>query len=160
MENPNVASGTPISNEVDYSAFSGRYNPGFSEEVNTFMINPFVKFHGLEFFGTYEYAQGRTISEPGTRQATQYAADLIYRFTARRENFWIGARYNSVTAAMQGAAANITIDRAVGSLGWFATKNIMLKVEYVNQVYLNYPATNILNGGKFDGEVIEASIGF
>jgi hypothetical protein len=43
MENPNVAKGTVLSDENDYSPFSGRYNPGFSEDVNTFMINPFLK---------------------------------------------------------------------------------------------------------------------
>jgi len=35
-----------------------------------------------------------------------------------------------------------------------------MKLEYVNQVYLNYPDTDILNGGKFNGFVAEASIGF
>jgi hypothetical protein len=160
MENANVAKGTTLSNENDYSPFSGRYNPGFSESVNTFMVNPFLKYKGLEFFGTYENARGRTITEATNRQATQYAADLIYRFPARSENFWIGARYNTVTAAMQGVAQDITINREVASAGWFMTKNIMLKVEYVNQEYKNYAATNILNGGRFKGEMIEASIGF
>jgi hypothetical protein len=159
MENPNVAAGTSISNEVDYSAFSGRYNPGYSEEVNTFMLNLFMKYRGLEFFGTYENAEGRAITEFTQRQTTQYAADLIYRFT-RKENFWVGVRYNSVTGTMQGVNQDITINREVASLGWFVTRNIMLKAEYVNQVYQNYAATNILNGGKFDGTVIEASIGF
>ncbi len=160
MENQAVANGTTLSDANDYSPFSGRYNPGFSEEVNTFMVNLFCKYHGLEFFGTYENAQGRSITETTQRQATQYAADLIYRFTAKKENFWIGARYNSVNAAVQGYTTDININREAASIGWFATKNIMLKVEYVNQVYLNYPTTNILNGGKFDGTMVEASIGF
>jgi hypothetical protein len=34
------AKGTVISDENDYSPFSGRFNPGFTEQVNTFMINP------------------------------------------------------------------------------------------------------------------------
>jgi hypothetical protein len=33
-------------------------------------------------------------------------------------------------------------------------------VEYVNQEYLNYATTNILNGGKFNGTMIEATIAF
>jgi len=160
MENPNVAKGTSISDEVDYNAFSGRFNPGFSEEVNTGMVNLFLQYRGFEFFGTYENARGRTITEPGTRQATQYAADLIYRFAVRREHFWIGGRYNTVSAAVQGLPADITIDRAVASAGWFVTRNIMLKAEYVNQLYLNYPTSNILNGGRFNGTMIEASVGF
>jgi len=160
MENPNVAKGTTISNENDYSPFSGRYNPGFSEQVNTFMVNPFIKFKGLEFFATYENARGRTIAETGQRGATQYAADLIYRFPQHTENFWIGVRYNTVTASAQGLAQDITINREVASAGWFLTRNIMLKAEYVNQVYQNYPAANIFNGGKFNGPMMEASIAF
>jgi len=35
----------------DANAWSGRYNPQYSEQVRTFMVNPFVKFKGLEFFG-------------------------------------------------------------------------------------------------------------
>jgi hypothetical protein len=160
MENQNVANGTVISNENDYSPFSGRLNPGFSEEVNTFMINPFFKYHGLEFFGTYENAKGRTIAETRQRQAIQYAADLIYRFPAHSENFWIGLRYNTVKAALQGYSQDITVDRGVVSAGWFLTKNIMLKTEYVHQDYKNYPDANLLNGGKFYGTMLEASIAF
>jgi hypothetical protein len=160
MENQNIANGTVISDENDYSPFSGRLNPGFSEEVNTYMINPFFKYGGLEFFGTYENARGRTITETSERRAVQYAADLIYRFPAHKENFWIGVRYNTVKAALQGYSQDITIDRDVASAGWFLTRNIMLKAEYVHQDYKDYPNTNILNGGKFYGTMLEASIAF
>lgn len=139
---------------------SGRYTPQFSQQVTTFMINPFVKFKGLELFGTYEVAQGRTIIEPELRTATQYAVDLIYRFPQDKENFWIGGRYNSVTAALPLNPNDITINRAVGSVGWFATKNIVLKAEYVNQQYKKFTSSDIRSGGKFDGFMVEASIGF
>ena len=160
MENQNIANGTTLSDENDYSAFSGRYNPGYSEEVTAFMVNLFLDYKGLEFFGTYENAEGRAITETSQRQTSQYAADLIYRFPERKKNFWVAFRYNSVTGAVQGYSTDITINREAGSVGWFVTKNIMMKAEYVNQVYLNYPTTNILNGGKFDGLMLEASIGF
>jgi len=142
------------------NAFSGRYNPGFSQQVTTFMINPFVKFMGLEFFGTYEIAQGRVITEKNARTATQYAADLIYRFPRNRENFWVGARYNTVVARQAGAKSDITINRMVGSIGWFVTKNIMMKAEYVNQEYQKFASTDIRSGGKFNGFMIQASVGF
>ncbi|HEY6082969.1 MAG TPA: hypothetical protein VIU45_05885, partial [Chitinophagaceae bacterium] len=142
------------------NAWSGRFNPLFSEQVNAFMINPFLKYKGLEFFGTYETAKGRTINETVLRQASQYTADLIYRFPAGKENFWIGARYNSVTAALPGYTNDITIDRLAGSAGWFLTKNVMMKAEYVDQQYLYFPATDIRSAGKFNGVMIEASVGF
>ena len=144
----------------DGNAWSGRYNPQFSEQVRTFMINPFVKYKGLEFFGTYEMAQGRMITEKNMRNVTQYAADLIYRFPREKENFWVGVRYNSVTTTLPLNPANVTISRMVGSVGWFVTKNIMLKGEYVNQQYQNFASTDIRSGGKFNGFMIEASLGF
>ena len=142
------------------NAWSGRYNPQFKAQVATFMINPFVKFKGFELFGTYEMAQGRTITESSMRTAKQYAVDLIYRFPRKKENFWIGGRYNSLTATLPSNPNDITINRIAGSLGWFVTKNIMMKVEYVNQEYKNFAATDIRSGGKFNGFMAEASIGF
>jgi hypothetical protein len=160
MENQAVASATVLSDANDYSPFSGRLNPGFSEEVHTYMGNLFLKYQGLEFFGTIEDAHGRAITETTDRQATQYAADLIYRFPQDKQNFWIGFRYNTVTALLQGYTSNVTVNREAGSFGWFLTKNIMTKIEYVNQAYDGYPSDNILNGGRFKGVDIEASIGF
>ena len=160
MENHAIANGTTLSDENDYSAFSGRLNPGFSEELHTYMGNLFLKYDGLEFFGTVEDAHGRAITETTNRKANQYAADLIYRFPQGRENFWVGLRYNTVTALLQGYSSNITVNREAGSLGWFITKNIMAKAEYVNQSYEGYPSNNILNGGNFHGAVLEASLGF
>ena len=44
-------------------AFSGRFNPGMSNTLSTWIINPFIKFKGLEFFGTFEQATGKTVNE-------------------------------------------------------------------------------------------------
>jgi hypothetical protein len=142
------------------NAWSGRYNPQFSEQVATFMINPYIKYKGLELFGTYERAQGRLITEPSMRTATQYAVDLIYRFPQNSENFWIGGRYNSLKTTLPLNPNDVTINRGVGSLGWFVTKNMALKLEYVNQQYKNFAATDIRSGGKFDGFMVEATVGF
>jgi hypothetical protein len=144
---------------TDGNAWSGRYNPQFSQQVNTFIINPFLKYKGLEFFGTYEMAQGRTIAESTMRKATQYAGDLIYRF-CQKENFWVGVRYNSVTNSLPLIAGNVTINRIAASAGWFVTKNIMLKAEYVKQQYKNFAPTDIRSGGKFNGYMLEASLAF
>ncbi|WP_448697551.1 hypothetical protein ACFGVR_12705 [Mucilaginibacter sp. AW1-3] len=160
MSNPVTAAGTVLSNAVDYNAFSGRFNPGFGEENHAFMGNVFVKFKGLEFFGTAETAKGRTITETSNRGVKQYAADVIYRFPEKTENFWVAYRYNTVTATIVGNSTDVTVNRNVGSAGWFMTKNIMMKAEYVNQEYKNYDPTNILNGGQFKGFMFEAAISF
>jgi len=142
------------------NAWSGRFNPQYSEQVTTFMINPFIKYKGLEFFGTYENARGRMITEENMRTTDQYAADLLYRFPAANEHFWIGARINSVKAELPSVTNDVTMTRLVASAGWFLTKNIVLKGEYVNQAYKNFAANDIRSGGKFNGFMMEASIGF
>jgi hypothetical protein len=163
--NPNNVTdiGTPL-------AFSGRFNPGFGKKINAFMFNGFLKTGGLEFFGTYETASGRSAKETSTRTANQYAIEGIYRF-GRTENLFIGARYNSVGAALadnaRGTGAgpisykgDITINRVAFAAGWFLTRNILLKTEYVDQRYKNFPAADYRAGGRFHGYVIEAIVGF
>ncbi len=142
------------------NAFSGRYNPKFSQQVTTVMVNPFMKYKGIEVLGTYELAKGRTITETDMRKTRQLGIDLIYRFPAGKESFWVAGRYNSVTARQPGDVRDITIERAVGSAGWFITDNIMLKAEYTNQRYKDFIETDIRAGGKFRGYMIQASIGF
>ena len=144
----------------DGNAWSGRYNPQYSEQVSTYMINPFVKYKGFELFGTYEMAKGRMITELDMRTTTQYAVDLIYRFCEQKENFWVAGRFNSVKAQLPLNSNDVTINRFVASAGWFMTKNIMIKGEYVNQVYNNFQTTDIRSGGKFNGTMLEAVIGF
>jgi hypothetical protein len=151
--------GTTATNAKD-AAWSGRFNPSFREEVSTISINPFIKWKGVELFGTYEMASGRTATETEMRKATQMAADLIYRFPAEKENFWVGARYNTVTASLPKTVDDVTITRIAASVGWFITDNLMAKLEYVTQEYKDYVPTSVLYGGKFSGLVLSAAVGF
>ncbi|TDW96711.1 hypothetical protein [Dinghuibacter silviterrae] len=140
-------------------AFSGRLNPGFSYKVDAMMLNGFAKVAGFEFFGTYEHGQGRTGTEVSNRQFNQYAVDGIYRF-GPKENLFVGVRYNGVTAELKGLPSPVTINRFAAAGGWFLTKNILLKGEYVTQNYLDFPASDYRSGGKFNGYVIAATVGF
>lgn len=148
----------PVGAATDANFTSGRYNPGLRDEVTAFMINPFVQFKGLEFFGTFESANGKANSEVDKRSATQMAAELLYRF-GKEDHLYIGGRYNTVNAET-GGDNEVTINRYQLGLGWFLTKNILLKAEYVNQEYLDFPESDIRYEGKFNGVMVEASIGF
>lgn len=141
------------------TAFSGRVNPGFSKQVDAVMLNAFLKVRGFEIFGTYETASGRTKTETSERNATQYAIDGVYRFGAS-ENLFIGVRYNAAKVELAGFSNAVNIDRTAFAAGWFITKNIMLKGEYVIQTYKDFPNADYRSGGKFNGYVIEASVGF
>lgn len=140
-------------------AFSGRFNPGFSKKISATMINAFVKVYGFEFFGTYEGSKGRTKTETADRKATQLAAEGIYRF-GKDENLFVGARYNTVTARLAGYTNDVKVDRTAFAAGWFMTKNVLLKAEIVNQKYIDFVNTDYRAGGKFNGYVIEAIVGF
>lgn len=123
------------------------------------MFNPFIKYRGFEFFGTYEAVSGKTIAETDNRKSTQMAVDLIYRFLAN-EQAYVGVRYNTLKSRLSGYTADVSVDRTAIAAGWFPTKNLLLKGEYVIQNYNDYKTTDILNGGKFNGIVIQAVVGF
>jgi len=137
---------------------AGRINPDLKNELTSFMINPFLKYKGLEFFGVYERATGKKSSEADTRTWNQYSGELIYRF-GNDENFYIGGRYNVVDGTLA-EGTDVSVDRFQAAAGWFMTKNILMKVEYVNQKYNDYPIADIHNDGMFDGLMVEAAISF
>ena len=145
---------------------SGLVNPGFRREVTAVMINPFVKYHGLERFGIAEHAEGRgyqpapnaLVPEVAERSVDHYAIDALYRFLD--DAVYVGGRYNTVTGQLPGMTADVGVDRVQAGGGWFITPNILLKAEYVRQDYRDFPTTDIRRGGRFDGFMIEGVVAF
>ena len=164
-----------------YTAFGGRFNPGLTDKLTTMMGNLFLKYKpldwlGVESFTTYESAKGRTTNEAKERTVNQFATDLVFRF-GKAENFFVGARYNTVSAEVAATgiqtavsintsnlsknavvtsytigqdavpAYTIGINRLAISGGWYVTKNIMAKVEYSNQQYTGVPNVNYILNG-------------
>jgi hypothetical protein len=145
---------------------TGRFNPKFGNWATSIMINPFIKYQGLEMFGTIEIASGG--DKKGTdekRTVNQFSGDVLYRF-GNSENLFVGAKYNTVSGKLANADANeVSVNRLETSLGWFMTKNILAKLAYVNQNYKDfaqYTAGNPedLYGGSFKGLMFEAVISF
>lgn len=139
------------------SNFSGRYNPRFSY-LTSFQFNPFIKFQGFEFFGVYELASNGDDATGGG--FTQLGAEALYRFGAD-EQWYLGGRYNSVSGEVTDNASSLNISRVNVGAGWFLTKNVLTKVEYVSQKYDGAGFNGTLyQGAEFDGLVIEAAISF
>ena len=115
------------------------------------MFNLFAKFYGLEVFGTLEKAKGTT-----TRGAdfdyNQFAIEGLYHFGGQ-EQFYVGTRYNKVKDN-----TDMSINRVQVAGGWHMTKNILAKLEYVDQKYNNF-AQYGSNAG-FKGVMFEAGISF
>lgn len=143
--------------------FEGRYNARF-KKLTAIQVNPFVKFKGLEFFGIFEVASGSNeITSPTADKEgsfTQLAAELIYRF-GNDENFYVGGRYNTVKGkTLESATDDLEINRFNIGGGWFLSKNIVVKAEYMNQEYAGNAWSGRFKGAKFDGFNLEAAISF
>ncbi|SFZ92428.1 hypothetical protein SAMN05428642_102719 [Flaviramulus basaltis] len=145
---------------------TGRFNPRFGNWATSIMFNPFVKYQGLEVFGTIEFASGG--DKKGTddkRTVNQFAGDVLYRF-GNNENLYVGAKYNTISGKLSNADANeISINRLETGMGWFMTKNILAKLVYVNQNYKDFSQytggnPEDLYGGNFKGLMFEAVISF
>jgi hypothetical protein len=130
---------------------TGRWGPGFTNKDNSTMLNLFAKYYGFELFGTYEKAKG-TGAFGGNFDFNQFAIEGIYHFGGQ-EQFYLGTRYNKVKNS-----TDMNIDRVQVAGGWHMTKNILAKLEYVNQKYNNF-AEYGTNAG-FKGVMFEAGISF
>lgn len=148
-------------------AWSGRVNPRFNDRVSAQQFNLLVKFKGAELFGTYDMMSGRTNAEATDRSLSQYGIDAIYRI-GKAEKIFVAARYNSVTGNISPneQTNKVTINRTAFAAGWMLTDNILLKGEYVMQDYQGFDekmtsgAIDPRYQGKFNGVVIQATVGF
>ena len=141
-------------------ASSGLINPMFRRSVTSYQINPFVKVRGLELFGVIEQAKGiNAATEVERRTWNQYAAEATYRFLAD-ETMFLAARYNTAKGELPGMTEKVGADRTQFGAGWFLTPNVLLKGEWVNQKYNDFPATDIRNGGRFKGFMVEGVVSF
>lgn len=138
------------------SDFLPRFNPNFGSHT-AFQINPFLKYQGLEFFGVFEITNN---SADAGGDFTQTGAELIYRFGGW-DQLYIAGRYNKVSGNSADGAADREINRTNIGGGWFLTKNVLAKLEYVKQSYDGAAwDTTLFQGAEFDGIVIEAVISF
>ncbi|MEX2567824.1 MAG: hypothetical protein WD431_17890 [Cyclobacteriaceae bacterium] len=137
---------------------SGRFNPGMRDNVTAMVLNPFVKIGGLELFGNIEQTKGKAANETEDRTWNQLGVDAVYRFGSM-EKYYLAGRYNQVSGEMAGGTES-SVNRIQVGGAWYITKNILAKLEYVSQNYQDFASTDIRNGGKFNGLMIEGVIGF
>jgi hypothetical protein len=146
------------------NAWSGQIRPGFNNTLRAFSVNPFLKYRGVELFGTYDNFKGKALSETGWRTWTQTAGELVYRFwdermfVAGRGNLAEGKLLNTTTVNYLNEP--VSVNRHAASAGWFVTPVLLLKGEYMLQKYYDFPAADIRNGGKISGFVVEGVVSF
>jgi hypothetical protein len=141
------------------NAWSGQIRPGFSNKVNSEVINPFIKIGGAEFFGNFETSTGGSFAEPKLRTLHQNVYEGVYRLF--NDKFYVGGRYNTVKGELiSKSSLDVSTSRYQLGGGWFVTPNVLTKVEWVNQKYTNFPTTDIRNGGQFKGFMVSGAVGF
>jgi hypothetical protein len=140
-------------------AWSGAINPGMKNSIHSFVVNPFLQFRGLELFGNIERAKGRAAGETDNRTWKQNVGEVVYRFLPD-QRLYVAARYNTAKGQLTVGTPDVTVKRTQFGGGWFLTPNLLTKIEYVNQTYLDFPTTDIRNGGKFKGFMVEGVVAF
>ena len=65
-----------------------------------------------------------------------------------------------VKGQLAGIPNDITVRRTQLGGGWFVTPNVLSKIEFVQQKYLDFPTADIRNGGKFKGFMVEGVVAF
>lgn len=143
--------------------WSGTIQPGFRNSVQAIQINPFIKFRGLEIFGTIDEGQGKTATESSLRKLSQRAADVVYRFAD--DQLYVGGRYNTARMRLADApgityTGDVGADRTAFAAGWYVSPLVLLKAEYVNQKYVDFPSADRRSGGKFNGLMLEGVVAF
>jgi hypothetical protein len=120
-------------------------------------VNPFAQLGNLEVFGVLERARGKAAAETERREVRQLAGDVVYRLLDDR--VYVGGRYNRVTGDFA-RQTDLKVTRRALAAGWFITPNMLTKAEWVRQDYDGFAATDIRNGARFNGILIEGVIAF
>jgi hypothetical protein len=139
-------------------AWSGQVNPGFGHNVKAYVINPFVKYNGLEVFANIEHATGHSWTETADRSWDHNAFEALYRFYDAK--LYLGGRMNTAEGKLAGITNELKVERTQVGGGWYMTPNILLKAELIDQKYKNFPTSDIRSGARFRGFMIEGVVGF
>ncbi|MDF1504004.1 hypothetical protein [Roseisolibacter sp. H3M3-2] len=152
----NVVENTASTEKDNFT--SGAINPGFNE-MHAAVVNPFLKYRGLELFGNFERARGKAAVDTAARRAfTQTAVEGTYRLL--HDRVYVSGRYNAVKGQPANYRTDVTIDRTQFGGGWFLNPLILLKGEWVDQKYDGFAPTDIRNGARFRGFVVEGVVAF
>lgn len=140
-------------------AWSGLLRPTFGYRVNAFVVNPFLKYRGLEFMGHVETATGKSATETRYHTWRQLAGETLYRFWD--EKLFAAYRYNAVAGRLTAAApGDVNANRFQISGGWYLNPMMLMKAEYMRQRYYGFPTNDIRYGGRIHGFLIETALSF
>jgi hypothetical protein len=152
----NVVEGTTATEAAQ--AWSGMVRNPFGSAIQGQMLNGFVKYNGAEIFTQLEWARGKNATEIEKRKINQQVVEGLYRLGAS-ERFYVGGRYNLFSGQLYpGYAGEQNISRYQLGGGWFVTRNLLAKGEWVNQDYNGF--ADIRKGASFKGFMFSGAVSF
>jgi hypothetical protein len=155
--------------DITQNVTNGYFGPGsFTKDISV-MGNLYLWLYGFELFGTYEIANGQNNLGIYARdyKMTHMGIQGVYYF-GKEKQFDVGARYNTVTKALQEATTTPVVNAEIPEMstnriqvaaGWKMTPSIYTKLEYVKQDYSGF-VTYGLGSSGFNGLMVEAAISF
>lgn len=140
-------------------AWSGLVRPSFGYRVNAYVVNPFIKYRGVEFFGTAETATGKSATEARYHTWRQFAGETVYRFWD--EKLYAAYRYNQASGRLAIAMpGDVMANRYQIGAGWYLNPMMLAKFELMRQRYYGFPTNDIRYGGRIHGFLVETALAF
>ncbi len=145
---------------------AGDIAPQKGQDVTAYQFDGFYNMLPVKIFGMYGYTKDADIngSAPGTPQESwsYYGGDITYYIFPA---LYVAARYSAATSSMyQGtdvSANPVNANRIQVGAGVWVTKTMLLKLEYVDQHYHNYPAGSpYAYNTRFHGFSTQFSVAF
>ncbi len=159
-------SGSQYSGIFSDNPEAGDISPQKGQDVTAYQFDGFYDMNPVKVFAMYGYTKDADIngSAPGTPQESwaYYGGDITYYIFPA---LYVAARYSAATSSMyagQDVSANpVSANRFQAGAGVWVTKSMLLKLEYVNQQYKNFPAGSGYGyNTRFHGLTTQFSVAF
>ena len=77
-----------------------------------------------------------------------------------RDRLYASVRHNTAKGKLVGITNEVGVDRTQFGGGWFVNPLIVVKAEWGNQKYDDFPSADIRNGGRFEGFMLGGAVAF
>ena len=109
----------------------------------------------------------RKVGDPAKRQAITNPKKTVYSIKRFMGHTYDEVQeeikrvpYNVVKGDLSTSQLDVSVDRTALAAGWFISPTMLTKVEWVQQNYDGFAATDILNGAEFSGFVVQGALSF
>jgi len=150
----------PVGATETANAGSGEIRNPFGSSIQGQVVNQFLKYKGAEFFGQQEFARGMNATgETAKRKVQQQVYEGLYRLGSN-EQYYAGARFINFKGNLTPGSTTLQqeVQRYELGGGWFVTKNLLTKGEWVNQNYSGF--SDLRAGANFKGFMVSGAVSF